>query len=98
VAAERLREALGRLCVTADVHEGHDFALISVWAGLVVWTNGYWYRMWTGRISAKTGRRLHRIYGVDDPAVMARRVAQRCRELQTADPAPLPFAKGGSPM
>lgn len=35
-AAERLRDALARRQITADVHDGYGLALVSVWTGLIV--------------------------------------------------------------
>ncbi|WP_371783275.1 hypothetical protein [Streptosporangium subroseum] len=40
-AAEKLRESLWRHEIAADVHDGYGLALVSVWAGLVVWSNGH---------------------------------------------------------
>ncbi|MEU4405519.1 hypothetical protein AB0F88_13400 [Streptosporangium sp. NPDC023963] len=84
LAAERLRIGLEHYGVVADVHQGHGVALLSVWTNLVVWTDGLAYRWWTGRISAKTGRRLYRVYGVDNPITVAHYVAQRYEELRKA--------------
>lgn len=84
LAAEQLRIGLERCGVAADIHEGHGVSLISVWTNLVVWTDGRAYRWWTGKISAKTGRRLYRVYGVDNPVTVARCVAQRYEELRKA--------------
>ncbi|GLW05462.1 hypothetical protein Misp01_05920 [Microtetraspora sp. NBRC 13810] len=39
-AAESLRLELGRRHITADVLEGHNLALVSVWVGVVVWCDG----------------------------------------------------------
>ncbi len=69
LAAERLRIGLEHCGVSADVHEGHGVAL--------VWTNGHAYRWWTGKISAKTGRRVYRVYGVDNPVTVATTDDQR---------------------
>ncbi|WP_436761898.1 hypothetical protein [Streptosporangium sp. V21-05] len=79
-----LRIGLEHCGVAADVHQGHDVSLVSVWTNLVVWTDGFAYRWWTGKISAKTGRRLYRVYGVDNPITVAHRVAQRYEELRKA--------------
>lgn len=84
LAAERLRIGLEHCGVAADVHQGHGVALLSVWTNLVVWTDGLAYRWWTGKISAKTGRRLYRVYGVDNPITVAHCVTQRYEELRKA--------------
>ncbi|SNT45704.1 hypothetical protein SAMN05216276_104540 [Streptosporangium subroseum] len=84
LAAEHLRIGLEHCGVAADVREGHSVALVSIWTNLVVWTDGLAYRWWTGKISPKTGRRLYRVYGVDNPATVAHCVAQRYEELRKA--------------
>ncbi|MER6001988.1 hypothetical protein ABT120_25685 [Nonomuraea angiospora] len=38
--ADELCAALARMGISADVHEGRGLALVSVWTGLVVWTDG----------------------------------------------------------
>ncbi|MEV6868652.1 hypothetical protein AB0M44_47730 [Streptosporangium subroseum] len=81
LAAERLRIGLEDRGISVDVHEGHGVALVSVWTNLLVWTDGFAYRWWTGKTSQKTGRRLYRVHGVDEPATVARCVAQRYEEL-----------------
>ncbi|MEU4578602.1 hypothetical protein [Nonomuraea sp. NPDC023979] len=81
-SAERLASALRDLGVAGDVHDGEGIALVSVWADLIVWTDGHWYRWWTGQNSEKTGRRLYRVYGTGNPDTVARAVALRCTELQ----------------
>ncbi|MGW0590301.1 hypothetical protein [Streptosporangium sp. NPDC002607] len=84
LAAERLRIGLEHCGVSADVHEGHGVALVSVWTDLLVWTDGRAYRWWTGKTSAKTGRRLYWVHGVDSPITIAHSVAQRYEELRKA--------------
>ncbi|MEV4750526.1 hypothetical protein AB0K21_29545 [Streptosporangium sp. NPDC049248] len=84
LAAERLRIGLEHCGVSADVHEGHGVALVSVWTDLLVWTDGRAYRWWTGKTSAKTGRRLYRVYSADNPITVAHCVAQRYKELLKA--------------
>ncbi|WP_371784184.1 hypothetical protein [Streptosporangium subroseum] len=84
LASERLRIGLEQCGVSADVHQGPGVSLVSVWTNLVVWTDGLAYRWWTGKISAKTGRRLYRVHGVDNPVTVAHYVAQRYEELRKA--------------
>ncbi|WP_433241526.1 hypothetical protein ACQPYK_36380 [Streptosporangium sp. CA-135522] len=86
LAAERLRGGLEHCGVSADVHEGYGVALVSVWADLLVWTDGFVYRWWTGKISERTGRRLYTAYGVDNPVTVARCVAHRYGELRKTSP------------
>ena len=87
-SAERLKLSLADLQIAADVHEGQGVALVSVWLDLIVWTNGRWYRWWTGRMSQKTGRRLYAIHSTENPATTARHIALRYRELRTSRPLP----------
>ncbi|MFC7639969.1 hypothetical protein ACFQX6_02125 [Streptosporangium lutulentum] len=54
-AAGLLKDELERQGVESDVHDGYGLALISVWADLVVWTDGMVYRWWAGRVSSRTG-------------------------------------------
>ncbi|GAA4235328.1 hypothetical protein FHR32_006741 [Streptosporangium album] len=44
-AAEKLRDALAQLKIAADVNGGYGLAVVSVWAGLLVWSNGdrFWW-------------------------------------------------------
>ncbi len=84
VAAERLREALAVIHVTADVHAGYGVALVSVWFDLLVWTDGQVYRWWTGQFAHRSGRRLYTTYSVEVPGTVARCVAHRRLALQAA--------------
>jgi hypothetical protein len=88
-SAERLKLSLTDLQIAADVHEGQGIALVSVWLDLVVWTNGRWYRWWTGRMSQKTGRRLYADHSTENPVATARHIALRYRELRTSRPLPV---------
>lgn len=81
--ANELHAALTRLGISADVHEGRGLALVSVWTGLVVWTDGFWYRWWTGRRS-QTGRWLYAHHSASGPERAARRIAARYAELREA--------------
>ncbi|MED7928446.1 hypothetical protein SMD20_29605 [Nonomuraea sp. LP-02] len=74
--AAALADALAAQGIPADVHDGYGLALVSVWAGLVVWCHGgrYWWR------SAWDARRQRVIYAwhpSSDPAQAAYRVALR---------------------
>ncbi|MER6828246.1 hypothetical protein ABT352_19855 [Streptosporangium sp. NPDC000563] len=93
LAAERLRIGLEHCGISADVHQGHGVSLLSVWTNLVVWTDGLAYRWWAGKISAKTGRRLYRVYGVDNPITVAHCVAQQYAELRKVSPWPRGIAE-----
>jgi hypothetical protein len=85
-AAGLLRDELARQGVESDVHDGYGLALVSVWADLVVWTDGMVYRWWAGRVSPRTGWRIYAVYGVDNPATAARGVALRYAELRDSHP------------
>ncbi|MGW4956637.1 hypothetical protein ACWEPL_05370 [Nonomuraea sp. NPDC004186] len=81
--ADELRADLARMGISADVHEGRGLALVSVWTELVVWTDGFWYRWWTGRRS-QTGRWLYAHHSAFEPERAARRIAARYAELREA--------------
>ncbi|MGV9773683.1 hypothetical protein [Streptosporangium sp. NPDC003464] len=85
-AACLLRDELARHGVEGDVHDGYGLALVSVWADLVVWTDGVVYRWWTGRLSPRTRQRLYAVYSLDSPAAVARVVALRYAELRECHP------------
>lgn len=80
--AEQLQTALAGMGISADVHEGQGLALVSVWTGLVVWTDGLRYRWWTGRRS-RTGRWLYAVHSALESDRAARRVAARYAELRS---------------
>src|SRR3954465_15898872 len=79
--AQRLQRELAGLGIACEVHHGHCLALVSVWSGLVVWTDGRVFRWKSG------GDALGRVardgvgwdaYGrVEDPAGTAQQVAAR---------------------
>lgn len=92
-AAERLQRVLAGLGIASDVHYGHCLALVSVWSGLVVWTDGRVFRWKSGRdaLGREARDRLGwDAYGpVDDPAGTAQRVAARYAELRRMAPPPV---------
>ncbi|RCG32601.1 hypothetical protein DQ384_03665 [Sphaerisporangium album] len=80
-AAETLQRTLAAFHIRTDVNAGKGVALVSVWADLIVWTDGelgYWW--WSGRYSSP-GRKLYAWGPVRDPVSVARRVA--CRFAET---------------
>lgn len=85
-AAERLAEELRKLGMPADVHQGFGVALVSVWIGLIVWTNGVSYHWWSGAVSSR-GRWLYAYSPVGDPVTTARRIADRYAQLRAEHPA-----------
>jgi hypothetical protein len=93
--AERLRRELEKYGVTAEVHAGFGLALVSVWADLVVWTDGRWFRWRSGRISIN-GRPVYAFAPASDVVTAARRVAQRYGQLRQQYPPPPWLAEGSS--
>src|SRR5690606_29601647 len=61
-------------------------ALVSVRAGLVVWTDGRCYRWWSGRQSRRTQRWVYAFGPADDPVTTARRIAARYKDLRQHHP------------
>lgn len=88
--AEGLRVELEGLGIAADLHEGEDVALLSVWVDLIVWcergADGWRYRWWTGRVSDQTGRRIYTGCRADAVKTAARRIAGRYAELRHTHP------------
>ncbi|MEU4546013.1 hypothetical protein [Nonomuraea dietziae] len=85
VAADHLRQALAREGIAADVHDGYGLALVSVWVGLVVWSDGlrYWWRVgWNG----EHARPVYAWHPSTDPARAGRRVALRYADLRASHP------------
>ncbi|RJL29938.1 hypothetical protein D5H75_23585 [Bailinhaonella thermotolerans] len=102
----RAARAARRLCIelaeghgiTARALEGYGIAML--WVGpdaeVVVWTDGAWFRWWTGRLS-RAGRRVYASGTCDNPATAARRVSLRYADLsaQQAGPGNAPRAVAG---
>ncbi|GHE32596.1 hypothetical protein GCM10017673_39270 [Streptosporangium violaceochromogenes] len=91
-AAERLRSALTRQGITADVHGGYGLALVSVWTGLIVWSNGdrYW---WCAGWHPQERRPAYASARCGDPEQAALRVARRYARLRALHP-PAPRLSG----
>ncbi|MEV8638615.1 hypothetical protein AB0395_43860 [Streptosporangium sp. NPDC051023] len=100
-AAQRLQRELAGLGIACDVHAGHCLALVSVWSGLVVWTDGRVFRWKSGRDAlgrAARNRLGWDAYGrVENPAGTAQRVAARYAELRRMAAAPV-VPKGWAPQ
>lgn len=81
--AELLQRALERQGVAADVHDGYGLALVSVWAGLVVWCNGerFW---WRAGWDVRRARPVYASNPVSETDRAAHRIAARCAELRQA--------------
>lgn len=85
-AAERLQRELKTFRISSDVNSGKGVAFISVWAELIVWTDGssgYWW--WSGRLSLSM-RKIYAWVPVHDCASAARRVARRLAETSASHP------------
>lgn len=87
-AAESLQAELGRCGIDADVNDGYGLAVVSVWTGLTVWSNGltFWWR--TGSWDSRRGRPVYVWHAAAEPERAARRVAFRYAELRKTHPLP----------
>ena len=88
-AAERLRHALTRHGVAADVHGGYGLALVSVWTGLVVWSNGdrFW---WCAGWDTRRHRPVYASHRASEPDQAAGRIARHHTRLRAQHPYPHP--------
>ncbi|MGS2644355.1 hypothetical protein [Streptosporangium sp. LJ11] len=93
-AADSLRAALGRCGINADVNDGYGLAVVSVWTGLTVWSDGLTFWWSTGRLDARRGRVLYAWHAAEEPDRAARRVAFRYADLRKAYPLPAERAGG----
>ena len=86
-AAERLRHALARHGIACDVHDGYGLALVSVWAGLVVWCNGdrFW---WCAGWDAHRRRPVYASHRGSEPDRAADRIARHYARLSARHPEP----------
>ncbi|MEV0619803.1 hypothetical protein AB0I81_41245 [Nonomuraea sp. NPDC050404] len=94
-AAAALADALAVQGVSAEVHDGYGVALVSVWAGLVVWCHGgrYW---WRSAWDARRQRVIYAWHSSTEPARAAHRIALRYAQLREAHTPSAPTA-GGQP-
>ncbi|MGP3965930.1 hypothetical protein ACTWPT_59315 [Nonomuraea sp. 3N208] len=79
--ADQLRRELAQHGITADVNDGYGLAVVSVWRGLVVWTNGdlFWWRAgWNER----RARATYVCHPAADPKRAAQRIAIRYGDLR----------------
>lgn len=79
---------LGRCGIDADVNGGYGLAVVSVWTGLTVWSDGLTFWWSTGRLDARRGRVLYAWHAATEPDRAARRVAFRYTDLRRAHPLP----------
>ena len=84
--ADLLRDALQtEHGIKADIHDGYDLALVSVWAGLVVWCDGEWF-WWRAGWDNRRKRVLYARHPAIEPSRAARRVAFRYVDLRRHHP------------
>lgn len=83
-AALTLRARLAEHGIAADVNDGYGLAVVSVWAGLVVWCDleHYW---WRNGSTGKHGRPVYAFHPISDPLRAAVRVARRYGQLRRPD-------------
>ncbi|MGV9309839.1 hypothetical protein ACWDLG_41290 [Nonomuraea sp. NPDC003727] len=87
-AAEILQRHLAAHGIAADVHDGGQVSLLSLWRDLLVWTNGRWFSWWTGKHStAHPARKLYAFAPADDAETAARRLGERYRQLRASEAA-----------
>lgn len=91
-AAERLRAELARLGIDGDINNGYGYALVSVWTGLVVWTDGgrYW---WRAGWNPQRGRYTYAWHTGREPDRAAARIARRYAQVRQEHP-PVPEMTG----
>ncbi|WP_440070390.1 hypothetical protein [Streptosporangium sp. OZ121] len=93
-AAESLKAELEHCGIDADVNDGYGLAVVSVWTGLTVWSDGliFWWR--TGNWDARRGQAVYAWHAAEDLERVARRVALRYADLQKTHP--VPAARAGA--
>ncbi|WP_433540711.1 hypothetical protein ACQP10_01145 [Streptosporangium sandarakinum] len=94
-AGEGLRGALHRLGIPADVIDGYGLAVVSVWAGLVVWSDGVRFWWQTGGWDERRRRAVYAWHSAMEPDRAARRVAFRYAELVRQRPLPQTLGQAG---
>lgn len=81
--AEQLRAELERHGIAADVNDGYGLAVVSVWHGLVVWTDGLnlWWRVGWSR---RRKRPIYAWHPASEPPRAANRIAICYANLRAA--------------
>ncbi|MGC5016248.1 hypothetical protein ACLQ2R_36255 [Streptosporangium sp. DT93] len=87
-AAQALKAALGRCGIDADVNGGYGLAVVSVWRGLTIWSDGLTFWWGTGQRGVKHGRVLYARHTTQEPERAARRIAFRYADLRKDHPLP----------
>ncbi|MEU4235514.1 hypothetical protein AB0F17_65585 [Nonomuraea sp. NPDC026600] len=83
--ADQLQRELAMHGIAADVNDGYGLAVVSVWRGLVVWTNGdhfWWCAGWNDHRS----RPVYAWHPATDAKRAARRIAVRYGDLRVTSP------------
>ncbi|WP_103963204.1 hypothetical protein [Nonomuraea solani] len=83
--AEQLQRELALHGITADVNNGYGLAVVSVWHGLVVWTNDDRFWWWAGW-NDQRDRPVYAWQPTTDPKRAARRIAARYGDLLASAP------------
>ncbi|GAA3109824.1 hypothetical protein [Streptosporangium carneum] len=88
-AAGRLRDALTRQRIASHVTAGHGLALVSLWYGLVVWSNGdrFW---WCDGWNEQLRRPRYASHRASEPDRAAQRIARRYAQLHALHSRPVP--------
>ncbi|MEU4836570.1 hypothetical protein [Streptosporangium sp. NPDC023615] len=84
-SARKLRDALARYEIAADVSEGHELALLSLRSGLLVWSNGlrFW---WCSGWNEERRRAVYASQEVSNVDRAARRISLLCTGNQNVPP------------
>ncbi|MEU8382522.1 hypothetical protein [Streptosporangium sp. NPDC048865] len=93
-AAESLKAELEHCDINADVNDGYGLAVVSIWPGLTVWSDGLTFWWHTGGWDARHGRAVYAWHAAEELERVARRVALRYADLRKAHP--LPAARAGA--
>ncbi|MEO3798276.1 hypothetical protein ABGB14_49475 [Nonomuraea sp. B10E15] len=98
--ADQLQQELESHGLTADVNDGYGLAVVSVWRGLLVWTDGavFW---WSTGWNDQRDRPVYAWHPTADPTRAARRIVARYADLRGSAPKrvlPAPGSRGEMPF
>lgn len=85
VTALKLQAELKEFGVTSDMNDGYRLAVVSVYRGLIVWTNGihYWWY-----VTQPNGQYMRCWHLTSDPYNAAKRIVRRYNDLRRRHSAP----------